>query len=54
VGIAGGIKYQHQGIFFKFAVQKVDSRIVYGKDELAMKSASHELKVQDKHKKCQL
>lgn len=50
----GGLKYivktkigkQDDWIFFKLAI---DSKGLYGSDELAMKSASHELKVSDRN-----
>jgi hypothetical protein len=40
-GLAGGLKYLKDGIFFKFAV---DNNAIYGGDHLAMKAAGHELK----------
>ena len=40
-GEAGGEKYIHQNIFFKFAI---DVHQFYGGHELAAKAASHELK----------
>lgn len=40
-GIAGGTKYVHNQMFFKFAV---DSHNLYGGVEWAAKSAGHELK----------
>lgn len=39
-GVAGGTKYLHRGIFFKFAL---DTHGLYGSDERAMRAASHEL-----------
>lgn len=41
-GVAGGAKYISNGILFKFAV---DERNLYGGDQNAIKSASHDLKV---------
>src|SRR5690242_13694149 len=57
-GYAGGIKYYHQGIFYKVinieldfleahlnvAQLAVDNNHLYGGDNLAMKTASHEIK----------
>jgi hypothetical protein len=41
-GIAGGVKYIHKGIFFKFAL---DEHNIYGGSvERASKAAAHELK----------
>ncbi|KAF2076800.1 hypothetical protein CYY_001877 [Polysphondylium violaceum] len=40
-GVAGGLKYLKDGIFFKFAV---DVYGIYGGNAFAMKSAGHELK----------
>ncbi|KAL6078670.1 Histidine kinase A, variant 2 [Balamuthia mandrillaris] len=40
-GVAGGLKYFADGIFFKFAV---DEHGIYAGDEWAMKAAGHELK----------
>ena len=40
-GVAGGEKYIHHGIFFKYAL---DISNIYGGDQNAMKVASHELK----------
>ena len=40
-GVAGGEKYIHQNLFFKFAL---DIKGLYGADEFAMKSAACELK----------
>lgn len=39
-GIAGGQKYIHNGILFKFAT---DWRGLYGSDQVAMKAAGHEM-----------
>eukprot|EP00003_Mantamonas_plastica_P013281 TRINITY_DN2323_c0_g1_i4.p1 TRINITY_DN2323_c0_g1~~TRINITY_DN2323_c0_g1_i4.p1 ORF type:complete len:350 (-),score=80.71 TRINITY_DN2323_c0_g1_i4:1481-2530(-) len=41
-GQAGGEKYMHKNVFFKFAVDSKDS--LYGDDTFAMKAAGHELK----------
>ena len=43
LGIAGGEKYLHESIFFKYAV---DKNHLFGSDEFAMKVAGHELKGQ--------
>lgn len=40
-GLAGGLKYIKDGIFFKFAV---DNMCIYSGDHFAMKAAGHELK----------
>lgn len=40
-GLAGGLKYVKDGIFFKFAV---DNLGIYSGDHNAMKAAGHELK----------
>ena len=40
-GIAGGEKYVHHGILFKFAL---DKHKIYSGDHFAMKAAGHELK----------
>lgn len=40
-GVAGGMKYMVDGVFFKFAL---DQGGLYGSDALAMKSASHEFR----------
>lgn len=40
-GLAGGLKYLKDGIFFKFAV---DNLGIYSGDHNAMKAAGHELK----------
>jgi hypothetical protein len=40
-GLAGGLKYVKDGIFFKFAV---DNLGIYAGDHNAMKAAGHELK----------
>eukprot|EP00698_Gefionella_okellyi_P008753 TRINITY_DN2189_c0_g1_i3.p1 TRINITY_DN2189_c0_g1~~TRINITY_DN2189_c0_g1_i3.p1 ORF type:complete len:714 (-),score=144.48 TRINITY_DN2189_c0_g1_i3:1496-3637(-) len=40
-GIAGGAKFLHDGMIFKFAA---DFQGIFGGDEFAMKAASHELK----------
>lgn len=41
-GIAGGDKYIVQNILFKFAV---DSKGLYGSDQLAMKVAGHDVNI---------
>jgi len=41
MGIAGGVKYKHSGIFFKLSR---DWQNIYGSDAMAMKSSEHELK----------
>jgi len=41
MGIAGGEKFKHNGIFFKYAI---DTNGLYGGDAFAMKVAEHELK----------
>ncbi|EGC30073.1 hypothetical protein DICPUDRAFT_158242 [Dictyostelium purpureum] len=50
-GIAGGLKYLKDGIFFKFAV---DAFGIYGGDAFAMKSAGHELKGLMAYFNCQI
>jgi len=40
-GIAGGLKYIHDGMFFKFVV---DENKLFGGDQNAMKTANHELR----------
>lgn len=51
-GLAGGLKYAKDGIFFKFAV---DNNRIYGGDHhQAMKAAGHELKGLCAYMNCQL
>jgi hypothetical protein len=40
-GVAGGLKFAHNGVFFKFAV---DEHGIYGGNECAQKAAKHELR----------
>ena len=49
-GVAGGEKYIVAGILFKFAI---DSKGLYGSDDLAAKEAGHQLKSNVALSQCQ-
>ena len=48
-GVAGGEKYVVAGILFKFSI---DSKGLYGSDDLAAKEAGHQLKVWCRMRRC--